>query len=58
MLLTAGSGVVSTILVVALVLGAIFLAARSIYRKKKNGGCGCGCSSCSQDCPSRRLDGK
>lgn len=56
MLLAAGSNEVSTILVVALILGAIFLAARSIYRKRKNGGCGCGCSGCSQDCPSRNLD--
>ncbi len=51
MALAAGSIVSTT------VVGAVVLAVRSIWKKKKaGGGCGCGCSGCNGMCPSKNLD--
>lgn len=35
-----------TILIGLLICLAVVLAARSVYRNKKKGGCSCGCSGC------------
>lgn len=43
-----------TVIIAAVVFGAMALAARSIYRQRKeskaNGGCGGSCSGCSGSC--------
>ena len=36
------------IILILIIAGAVFLAFRSVIRKRKNGGCSCGCA----DCPS------
>lgn len=40
----------ATVLIGALCLGLVVLAARSVYKQRKGGGCGCGCSGCDKDC--------
>lgn len=50
--LTAGSNVVSTLVVGVILLVIVVLVIRSMHKKKKNGGsaCGCGCADCSMNC--------
>ncbi|MCI8796997.1 MAG: FeoB-associated Cys-rich membrane protein [Dorea sp.] len=51
----AASSILSTAVIGFMVLSAAALAARSIWRKKKNGGgCGCGCENCPGSCHNKR----
>ncbi|MCI9379731.1 MAG: FeoB-associated Cys-rich membrane protein [Dorea sp.] len=51
----AASSVLSTAVIGLMVLGAAALAARSIWKNKKNGGgCGCGCENCPGSCHNKR----
>lgn len=54
MALAAGS-IISTAIVGLIVFAGAALAARSMWKKKKSGGCGCGCSGCSGTCPGKEL---
>ena len=49
----AASSILSTAVIGFMVLSAAALAARSIWRKKKNGG-GCGCENCPGSCHNKR----
>lgn len=56
MMAEAIGGVISTAVVGGILLLAVILVLRGMWRKRKQGGCGCGCSGCSINCGKKSQD--
>ena len=52
------SPLLSNLIVILILAVIVFLAVRSIWRNRKNGGCGYGCTGCTGNCAGCKKNNK